>query len=253
MSIKLYKGDCLDIMPDLEDKSIDMILCDLPYGTTACKWDTIIPFELLWKQYERIIGNKSAIVLTACQPFTSVLIFSNLSLFRYCWIWDKNKATNFMSAKLMPLLRTEDIVVFSKSTCNSMSKIKMTYYPQGITEINKVVSNGKNVGGKVAQDRHAVFTEGKEYLQQFTNYPTNILFFPNDNNPLHPTQKPVALMEYLIKTYTNEGDIVLDNCMGSGTTGIACLNTKRNFIGIEKDEKYFEIAKNRILKAKSHA
>lgn len=248
-TVFIQQGDCLELMKKIPDKHIDMILCDLPYGTTACKWDVIIPFDPLWEQYERIIKDNGSIVLTSNQPFTTALIFSNIKIFRYCWVWDKNKSTNFMSAKLMPLLKTEDVCVFSKSTCNSMSKQKMNYYPQGVVEINKTVSNGKNVGGKVAKDRGAVFAEGKKYNQQFTGYPTNILSIPNDNNPLHPTQKPVALMEYLIKTYTQENEIVLDNCAGSFTTGVASINLNRKFIGYELDEKYFEIGKNRLLEA----
>ena len=247
--MQLIHGDCLEKMKDIPDKSIDMILCDLPYGTTACKWDVIIPFEPLWEQYKRIIKDRGAIVLFGAQPFTSLLISSNFNMFRYCWVWNKNKATNFMSAQLMPLLKTEDICVFSHSSSNCMSKTKICYYPQGIIRIDKKVKNGKNVGGKVAQDRCAVFKEGKEYLQEYTNYPNNIIDIPNDMNKLHPTQKPVALLEYLIKTYTLEGETVLDNCAGSGSTGVACINTKRNFIGIEKDDKYFEIAVDRITQA----
>ncbi len=244
--IDLRHGDCLELMKDIPDNSIDMILCDLPYGTTACKWDTIIPFDKLWEQYWRIITLEGSVVLTSAQPFTSKLISSCIDRYRYSWIWDKARATNFMSAKLMPLLKTEDVCVFSKSSSNSMSKFKMKYNPQGIIKVDKTVKNGKNVGGKVAQDRNAVFSAGKEYKQEYTNYPFNILNIPNDNNPLHPTQKPVNLMEYFIKTYTNEDDTVLDNCMGSGTTGIACLNTKRNFIGMELDDKYFVVARERI-------
>jgi len=244
--IDLKHGNCLDLMKDIPDASIDMILCDLPYGTTACKWDTVIPFDEMWEQYKRIIKANGAIVLCATQPFTSKLIASNYKMFRYSHVWDKGKASNFMSAQLMPLLRTEDIVVFSKATCNCMSKLKMVYNPQGLIRIDKEVANGKNVGGKVAEARAAVFTEGKTYKQEFTNYPFNVINIANDNNKLHPTQKPVALLEYLIKTYTLEGETVLDNCMGSGSTGIACLNTGRNFIGIEMDNTYFEVAKNRI-------
>jgi site-specific DNA-methyltransferase (adenine-specific) len=243
---QIIHGDCLEIMKGIPDGVIDMVLCDLPYGTTACKWDVIIPFAPLWEQYERIIKHDGAIVLTSAQPFTSILITSNIKLFRYSWVWDKAKATNFMSAKLMPLLKTEDICVFSKATCNSMSKTKMKYFPQGIIKIDKEVTNGKNVGGKVAQDRHAVFAEGKEYIQEYTNFPKNILEIPNDANPLHPTQKPLALFEYLIRTYSEEEDKILDNCIGSGTTAEACINTNRRFIGIEKELKYVEIARERI-------
>lgn len=243
---KIYCEDCLEGMKKIDTESVDMILCDLPYGTTACKWDVLIPFIPLWKCYERIIKFDGAIVLTATQPFTSLLISSNIKLFRYTWVWDKARATNFMSAKLMPLLKTEDICVFSKSTCNSMSTHKMKYFPQGIVKVDMKVSNGKNVGGKVAQDRHAYFPEGKEYTQEYTGYPKNIIDFPNDDNPLHPTQKPLGLFEYLIRTYTKESDLVLDNCIGSGTTALACMNTNRNFIGFENNPKYFEIAIKRL-------
>jgi site-specific DNA-methyltransferase (adenine-specific) len=233
-------------MKDIPDNSIDMVLCDPPYGTTACKWDTVIDFELMWEQLKRITKDNGAICLFGQNPFSSNVVMSNPEMFRYSWVWDKTKATNFMSAKLMPLLKTEDVIIFSKATCNSMSKLKMNYYPQGLTEINKTVKNGKNVGGKVAKDRKAVFKEGKEYLQKKTGYPKNIINIVNDNNNLHPTQKPVALLEYLIKTYTLENETVLDFTMGSGSTGVACKNLNRKFIGIEKDDKYFEIAKKRI-------
>lgn len=194
----------------------------------------------------RVIKDDGAIVMTAFQPFTSKLICSNLKNYRYCWVWDKNKATNFMSAKLMPLVKTEDIVVFSKATCNSMSKIKMKYNPQGIIEVNKEVKNGKNVGGKVAADRNAVFHEGKVYTQKYTNYPTNILTIPNDSNKLHPTQKPLELMKYLILTYSDENDTVFDGFMGSGTTIVAAQELNRNAIGVELDKQYFDISKERL-------
>jgi site-specific DNA-methyltransferase (adenine-specific) len=241
------KGDCLERMKDIPDGSVDMILCDLPYGTTACAWDSVIPFEPLWEKYKRVIKPNAAIVLTASQPFTTALIASNIKEFRYCWVWDKVRATNFMSAKWMPLLKTEDVCVFSTASCNAMSKTRMTYHPQGVVQLNRVVKNGKNVGGRVASDRGAVFAAGKEYKQEFTSYPKNLLSFGSEPEAVHPTQKPVALMEYLIKTYTNEGETVLDNTMGSGTTGVACVNTSRKFIGIEMDDAYFDIAKNRIL------
>lgn len=254
--ITLIRGDCLEVMPKMKSGIIDLILADLPYGTTACKWDSIIPFDKLWDNYKRLVFNDSAIVLFGTQPFTSTLISSNLTMYRYSWIWDKAKSTNFMSAKLMPLLKTEDICVFSHSTCNSMSLHKMRYFPQGTIHVDKIVKNGKNVGGKVAKDRNAIFLANKEYRQSHTNYPKNILEFPNDNNPLHPTQKPVALMEYLIKTYTNENDLVLDNTMGSGTTAVACINTNRRFVGIEKDTDdkgnslgYFDICIKRCEEA----
>ena len=229
--IKLLNGDCLELMKDIPDGSIDMILCDLPYGTTACKWDTVIPFELLWEQYNRIIKDNSAIVLFGSQPFTTELNHSNLKMFRYEWIWIKNNSTGFQLANKRPLKKHEIISVFYRK--------QPTYNPQGLQvygKINKRKSTGDNWSEM----------NNNEYIQRFTNYPTQILEFGYDKEKLHPTQKPVALLEYLIKTYTNEGDVVLDNCMGSGSTGIACLNTNRNFIGIELDENYFNIAKDRI-------
>ena len=241
---KIICGDCLEVMKDIPDKSIDMILADLPYGTTACKWDTCIPFEPMWEQLKRVAKKNGAIVLFGSQPFTSALVMSNPKMFRYMWVWDKEKATNFMSAKLMPLLKTEDIIVFSKATCNSMSSEKMIYNPQGVSDVDLTITNGKNVGGKVAEARKAIFKG--TYKQTKTGYPKNILKITNDTNKLHPTQKPVALMEYLIKTYTNEGDLVLDNVAGSGTTGVACKNTNRNYILIEKEPEYCKIAEERL-------
>jgi site-specific DNA-methyltransferase (adenine-specific) len=229
---KIYLGNCLEVMKDIEDKSIDMILCDLPYGTTACSWDSIIPFEPLWVQYKRVIKSGGAIVLNASQPFTSALIMSNPKMFKYVWIWVKSRPTGFLNANKQPMRKNEDIIVFSEKTCN--------YYPQGLVKKDKQNKNTgvENVYGKVKKD----------WIQDvtYTNYPTNILEFPSVNKSIHPTQKPIALCEYLIKTYTNERDLVLDNCSGSGTTGIACINTNRRYILIEQDPIYFEMANNRL-------
>ena len=235
---KITCGDCLEVMKEIPDKSVDMILCDLPYGTTACKWDNVIPFEPLWEQYNRIIKDNGAIVLFGTQPFTSVMINSNLKNYKHHWVWLKNRGTGFQVAKYRPMMKTEDIIAFTK-------KGKINYYPQMI-KLDKPVflsnatsSNGTNplshfnIGGKIVDRK----------------YPTNVLDFKKVSKPKHPTQKPVALLEYLIKTYTNENELVLDNCMGSGSTGVACVNTNRNFIGIELDEKYFNIAKERIENA----
>lgn len=316
-SVSLYNGDCLEIMQELPAKSIDMILCDLPYGTTACKWDQPLPFPLLWEQYNRVIKNNGNIVLFAAQPFTTKLIQSNFTNFRYCWYWQKNNKTGFAFSKYQPMRCIEDICVFSadkgnegeyielrkylfdelkksglkrgsvdKLLNNSMSshyftngkqfalpnerdykKLQSTgyfqrpyedikrefeaqkksaapkYNPQGLKEFNKVV-NRKGGKGSVYG------IQKKPTLQKYTNYPVHLLQFDNEaagnKNRLHPTQKPVALLEYLIKTYTNEGEIVLDNCAGSGSTGVAALNTGRQFIGIEKDEHYFNIAQERL-------
>ena len=230
--IKLINDDCLNAMKHITDNSIDMILCDLPYGTTACRWDTIIPFEFLWKEYKRIIKNNGVIVLFSKQPFTTELIHSNLKDFKYTLVWEKDNHDNPLMAKKRFLNVTEDINVFYKKQC--------TYNPQGIIKINKLTKQGR--GESLSQKNK----RKTEYLQEYTNYPKNILKFKRDLPNIHPTQKPVALLEYLIKTYTNEGDLVLDNCMGSGSTGVACINTNRNFIGIELDEKYFKIANDRI-------
>ena len=231
--IDLRQGDCLEIMKDIPDKSIDMILADLPYGTTANKWDEVIPFEPLWEQYERIIKNNGAIVLTASQPFTTSLITSNSKLFRYCLVWDKQRPSGSMLAKKRPLKYHEDIVIFYKK--------QPAYNPQMTKGKKQKKASGGNSEnyGSIPIIRY----------DSDTYYPRSILEFKGCHNmtgKIHPTQKPVALLEYLIKTYTNEGETVLDNVMGSGSTGVACINTNRKFIGIELDENYFEIAKKRI-------
>ena len=235
--IDLRQGDCLELIKNIPDKSIDMILCDLPYGTTACKWDVVIPLDKLWEQYNRIIKDNGAIVLFSKQPFTTELIHSNLKMLKYVLVWKKDNHDNPLMAKKRFLNITEDICVFYKKQC--------VYNPQGLVKLNKFTKQGR---GESLSQRN---TRNTEYLQEYTNYPKNILEFKRDLPNVHPTQKPVALLEYLIKTYTNEGDLVLDNCMGSGSTGVACVNTGRNFIGIELDEHYFEIAKDRIDKATS--
>mgnify|MGYP003480380918 FL=1 len=241
--MNIYKGDCLEIMRDIPDKSVDMILCDLPYGTTACKWDVVIPFESLWEQYKRIIKDRGAIVLFGTEPFSSYLRLSNIKEYKYDYKWIKSKVGNFLNCKNSPLKKYEDIMVFSKGTIANGSPRFMTYNPQGLIEINKTCSNkGKSRKGTTIEERPS--RQGT-YTQKYTNYPNNLLEFKSEDG-YHPTQKPVALLEYLIKTYTNEGETVLDNCMGSGSTGVACLKTNRNFIGIEKDDKYFNIAVERL-------
>ena len=243
--IKLLQGDCLELMKKIPDKSIDMILCDLPYGTTKCKWDIIIPFELLWKQYNRIIKDNGAIVLFGSEPFSSKLRISNLNMYRYDWVWNKRKAGNFAQGNIQPLKIHENIMVFYKKL--------PTYNPQK-TILSKICKRNKYKKSTNRKDRKDSGGLGGEikYSDKYEpdkKLPTSILEMKKDNykgNVFHPTQKPVALLEYLIKTYTNEGDVVLDNCMGSGSTGIACLNTKRNFVGMELDENYFNIAKERI-------
>lgn len=231
--MQLLHGDCLELMKDIDDKSIDMILCDLPYGTTACKWDSVIPFEPLWEQYKRIIKDNGAIVLFGSEPFSTALRQSNLKMFKYDWIWEKEQGANFMLCKCQPYKVHEIISVFSKK--------RHVYHPQ-MTEGKPYIS-GKGTSGEITGNVVKVQKKNKG-----TRYPRSVQKFNTDKNrgSLHPTQKPVALLEYLIKTYTNEGDIVLDNCMGSGSTGVACVNTGRKFIGIELEEKYFNIAKERI-------
>ena len=234
-------------MKDIPDKSVDMILCDLPYGTTACKWDTIIPFEPLWKQYERVIKDNGAIVLFGTEPFSSYLRTSNINLYKYDWKWRKNKVGNVFNCKNSPLKIYEDIIVFSKGSIANGAKLMMQYYPQGLIECNANRSNKRTSLDTTIGHRPS---RQNDYNQKFTNYPLNILEF-NSETGFHPTQKPVALCEYLIKTYTQPGEIVLDNCAGSGTTAIAALNTGRFFIGIEKEPKYVEIARKRVKAAQA--
>jgi len=244
---KLYHGDCLEIMPELEP-SIDMVLADLPYGTTACKWDTIISFEPLWEQYKRIIKDNGAIVLTASQPFTSALVMSNVKMFKYEWIWDKGCGSNFATVKFQPFKEHENVVVFSKGKTIynpqkiARSKYSLKCHPKGKerfmsatkpTETNKI----NKVTGKLSSDG---LRSPKSIIE--IKLPRGRM----QSKFLHPTQKPVALFEYLIKTYTNEGDTVLDNCAGSGTTGVACERLNRKWIMIEKELKYVEIAAKRI-------
>lgn len=231
---RIYNMDCLEGMKMIPDKSIDMILCDLPYGTTQCKWDTIIPFDFLWMQYERIIKDDAAIILSADQPFTTKLILSRLNLFRYRWVWIKDYVTGFLNANRMPLKNVEDILVFYKTLPK--------YSPQGVKMLKKVKVNAAQREG------YGKIKEGS-YTQELSEHPTQVLIFGKDPENLHPTQKPVALFEYLIRTYTLPGDLVLDNCIGSGTTAVACINTERNYIGFELNPEYCTIAEKRIQKA----
>ena len=237
---KIIKGDCLEVMEDIPDKSIDMILCDLPYGTTACKWDVIIPFEPLWKQYKRIIKDNGAIVLTASQPFTSALVMSNIKWFKYEWIWEKTQATGMLNANKQPLKSHENILVFYQKQPTYNPQKTQGHKPMNSGTKKSVILNKSNVYGKVKADL--------SFGGNTDRYPRTNLIFKSDKqtNYLHPTQKPVALFEYLIETYTNEGDLVLDNCAGSGTTGVACKNLNRNFILIEKESEYCKIAEQRV-------
>lgn len=232
--MKLFHGDCLEILKTIPDKSVDMVLTDPPYGTTACKWDNVIPFEPMWNELKRITKDNGAICLFGSEPFSSHLRMSNIKMFKYDWIWKKKNPSNFLCAKKRPLGIFEIISVFSDS--------KNKYYPQGLVRINKKVNSPdkrKNrMIGHAGADRVIL-------NQEFTNYPRNLLEFSKEFGH-HTSQKPVPLLEYLIKTYTLEGEKVLDFTMGSGSTGVACKNLNRDFIGIEKDDKYFEIAKKRI-------
>ena len=231
------QGDCLELMNSIPNGSIDMILCDLPYGTTACKWDTVIPFEPLWEQYKRVIKWNVAIVLFGSQPFTSMLVSSNIPMFRYDMSWIKTKASNFQHARRMPMKRHEDILVFySKLPTFNLDLVKLE---------KPILSSRKNKGANLHGGR---ISDSGNYSQKENGFKFSDIYYsnPSGRGHLHPTQKPVALCEYLIKTYTNKGETVLDNCMGSGTTGVACKNLGRRFIGIEKDEKYFQIASDRI-------
>ena len=235
----LMIGDCLERMKEIPDGSVDMILCDLPYGTTQCKWDAIIPFNALWSEYKRVSKLQSPIVLFGSEPFSSILRISNLNEFKYDWIWEKNRGSGHLNAKKMPMKSHENISVFYRN--------QPTYNPQGT--VSGVFNNSRPV--KSSGKSTELFGGEKEIgISTTGGYPLTVLKFGKDaygKKSLHPTQKPLSLTEYLINTYTNEGETVLDNCMGSGTTGVACANTNRKFIGIEKDEKYFNIAKDRIL------
>jgi len=250
----LMLGDTLERMREIPDGSVDMVMADLPYGTTACKWDAVIPFAPLWEQYRRVCKKNAAIVLTASQPFTSALVMSNPSMFRHEWIWEKNFSGGFATAKFQPMKYHESVLVFSGG--------KTTYHPQFqeyADSVKKRFKEGDSVNvdmqnikstnrihGGFGSSPHSISFERGKYPSSVQKMPG----VPNCNGARsHPTQKPVALMEYLIRTYTNEGETVLDNTMGSGTTGVACVNTRRRFIGIERDEEYMEIAKARISAA----
>jgi site-specific DNA-methyltransferase (adenine-specific) len=234
---QIIQGDCLELMPSIPDKSIDMILCDLPYGTTACSWDTIIPFEPLWEQYKRVIKDNGAIVLTASQPFTSALVMSNPKMFKYEWIWEKDGGSNFATIKYMPMKEHENVLVFGKGTIKYNQQKQERIGSRKGKKTTSFQTDSDGVYGKIKG-------VGKFEVGEL-RCPRSIQRFTRERGS-HPTQKPVALFEYLIKTYSNEGDLVLDNCAGSGTTGVAAKNLKRNFILIEKESKYVEIARERI-------
>lgn len=242
----MFQGDCLEIMDKLikESVKVDMILTDPPYGTTSCKWDSVINFEKVWERAKKLITNNGCICLFGTEPFSSHLRLSNEDMYKYDYKWIKSKVGNFLNAKNSPMKKYEDIMCFSYGNIANGSKNMMRYYPQGLQVVNKIKNNkGKSRNGTTIEERPS--RQG-EYIQKYTNYPNNLLQFNSELKTVHPTQKPVDLLEHLIKTYTLENDIILDFTMGSGSTGVACMNTNRKFIGIELDTQYFEIAKNRI-------
>ena len=252
--IQLYCGDCLEVMKQIPDGSVDMVLCDLPYGTTACKWDAVIPFEPMWEQYERVVKNIGAIVLFGQEPFSSALRLSNARLFRYDWIWEKQRPSNFQLMNHQCGRVHETISVFSKSNaCHSNGKPTMVYNPQ-ITPREKPRVSAKNTiyGNNILHKYSKTAKRCNEKKTYNVRLPTSIIRFNTvERGKMHPTEKPVDLLKYLIRTYTFEGETVLDNCMGSGSTGVACVETGRNFVGIEKEQKYFDVAKTRIAKAQT--
>lgn len=247
--IQLVQGDCLVEMQGIPDKSIDMVLCDLPYGTTACKWDVVIPIEPLWEQYERVLTDRGTVLLFGSEPFSTRVKVSNINRFKYDLVWKKQCPTGFQHAKNMPLKNFELISVFSKASIGHRTVIgdkRMTYNPQGIVRVDRVRKASANQWGNIAGKRSS---HKAEFITEYTGYPSMILEYGKDKAQYHPTQKPVALLEYLIKTYSNEGDTILDNTMGSGSTMVACVNTKRKGIGIELNEEYFAIAEKRVKEA----
>ena len=240
MKQEIWHGDCLELMKNIPDKSVDMVLCDLPYGTTVCKWDVVIPFGSLWNEYNRIAKEKAAIVLFCSQPFTSSLVMSNIKMWKHSWVWDKGVGVNFMHVKRQPLKTTEDIVVFSKGTPQ--------YYPQ-MTPKDKPTKKSNNMMGQ--SSGYSVDGADNKYVGKIytESYPEMILRFSSrsaGSRGLHPTQKPIPLLEYLIKTYTNGNELVLDNCAGSGSTLVAAKNLNRQFIGIEKEKEYYDICLKRL-------
>ena len=240
----LVHADCFDVFPYIADESVQLILCDLPYNVTGLKWDCLLNMQELWKHYERIIKPNGAIVLTAMQPFTTELIISNKKMFKYTWVWNKVKPGNFLTAKLKPMQNHEDIVIFSKANTANCNKNNMLYIPQ-LEKREKARKYKKEADSDIYARKN---TTSIEYTTDF-KYPKSILEISNANqkNKLHPTQKPLELMKYLIKTYSNEDDVVMDNCMGSNTTGLACKELNRQYIGIEKDKNYYDVSVSRVL------
>lgn len=247
MTYQLFNGDCIEVMGSLPRHSVSAIITDLPYGTTSCQWDSVISLASMWRCYKRLIKPNGAIVLFAQQPFTSILIMSNVEQFKYVWHWRKSRPSGFTNAKLKPLKDIEDICVFSEGSTANGSKNNMPYYPQGLVKVDKVWNRPKAYVEKATKVSPSRENGKLVRLLEFANYPRQVLDFANPNEGLvHETQKPLDLMSYLVKTYSQEGGLVLDSCMGSGSTGIAALSLNRQFIGIEKDITYFELAKHRI-------
>jgi site-specific DNA-methyltransferase (adenine-specific) len=265
VTVELINGECIEVMKSLHDNTIDLILADLPYGTTdrrgkkgsrIFKWDSVIPLDELWTEYKRLLKPTGSVVLFGDQPFTSKLIMSNLDWFKYEWVWKKSRTTGFLLANYRPMKQTEDIIVFSPLGAAGASRKtgNMCYNPQGLIEkIVKKRNNPKRLGKVLGVEEFIgkgnKLLSNTEYEQKWTNYPKEIIEFSQEKKTIHPTQKPVALMEYLVKTYSNEGEMILDNTMGLGSTGVACVNTNRSFIGIELDEGYFNAGRDRILEA----
>lgn len=246
---KLYRDDCLEAMKRIEEKSVNLILCDLPYGTTASNWDKVIPAKELWREYKRVLKDNGSVLLFASGQFAPYVMMSNLEDYKYDWIWVKNNSTNFVHAKNRPMCKHEKILVFSSAPMGHKSQLgdrRMVYNPQGLVKVDKTIKAGKGRFGTLAGVRPS---QKEEFTREYSNYPTDVLLdFPETpaGKKFHTNEKPVKLLEYLIKTYTDENDVVMDNCMGSGSTGVACKNTNRSFIGIEIDDKYFKIAEERI-------
>lgn len=256
-NIRICHGDCLEVIKSIPSDSVNLVLCDLPYGSTRCKWDSIIDIDKLWEEYKRILVKPTGVVLLfAQQPFTTRLISGNYDWYKYNLIWKKNKTTQFLLANYRPMKCTEDICVFSPGGAAAASRHKgnMTYNPQNLIPVNIAKKNSEKRIGKMLNQKHHLGQNNKlisnsEYKQSFTNYPSEILEFDIESDTIHETQKPVKLIEYLIKTYSNSGETVLDNTMGSGTTGIGCILTGRKFLGIELEKKYFDLSKERLQKA----
>ena len=252
---RIYNGDCLELMKEIPDKSVDCIICDLPYGTTACKWDSVIPFNKLWEHYKRVIKPTGAIVLFGQQPFTSALIMSNIEMYKYNWVWQKESGTNFLNAHHQPLKVTEDICVFGKSaTTESKKGVYLAYNPQmrqGFTPY-ACKSGAQKTDTAMVRGKCKAQNGGTITVSNGERFPVNVLTFQRDREKLHPTQKPVELIRYLIRTYTNEGDLILDNCIGSGTTAVAAIKEKRHFIGMELNKEYYDIACKRVENEKNN-